>query len=525
MAYWDTPRLIDVRTQLIVDRTNEVQPFRDWLSNSRPLTSIWSICGIGGIGKTTFLGQIQASALAQGVPCACVDGHLHFQNMRDVLVYILTQLNIPQIHEQLSLQDMIGCLVNYAVEHKLLILFDHFEEMMPLEPMVRTDLVASLPVTGVLMAFASRQPLPMRWWTDPGLMALMNRVTLGNFTWEQSMDYTRRAGITQANVQQQISRQTSGYPLALAFTVQSLLQQTKCEEMEKLASMQEISADLIREVVPHLSDLVEGLAFVRTATQDLLSEVLEDDVPTAYFRELGRLSFVRATPTGLVIHDVVRSYLLEDLKVRNPQRFRKLFRKTVEVLGTRVQGASDRVTYVLLHNLITLCAFEASVLAFPHPSISSQISARPLPQCEFMTETDIDGLHGLLETGMVTSAMIPGKLDHHMILDYLIQQYPESLRILRRGDGRPAAFAVFLPLYREVIDTLPRSVLELIQDGLGKELDRYRSISRIDTDTILSLISCVGMDTGEFTFADLLLALKLTGWLELIHGRRCLLFS
>ncbi|MCY0895176.1 MAG: hypothetical protein OWS03_02610 [Alicyclobacillaceae bacterium] len=89
--------------------------------------------------------------------------------------------------------------------------------------------------------------------------------------------------------------------------VQSALYYPLRESAEESIPFQ-VSADLLREIAPHLNRLVECLAFLRTATQDVLEEVLGETVSAKNFRELSRLSFIRLTDKGLSLHDVARTY-------------------------------------------------------------------------------------------------------------------------------------------------------------------------------------------------------------------------
>ncbi|QSO52703.1 helix-turn-helix domain-containing protein [Alicyclobacillus curvatus] len=134
-------------------------------------------------------------------------------------------------------------------------------------------------------------------------------------------------------------------------------------------------------------------------------------------------------------------------------------------------------------------------------------------------------LHHLVDTGVVGGMTMENPKDEHALLDMLLRHFPESLRVIRRSDGLPTAFTTLVPLHKEAIALLPRPIIEALRERLGTELSRYERISAEATDTLLSVITTVPLEPEEFTFFDLLLAIKLTGWSELAHGNRCLLFS
>lgn len=514
----------DARAELVVDRAIELKPFTDWMDDVDAPSVLWSVRGIGGIGKTTFLGEIRDRANRQGLSTVFIDGYVGFSSASELLLDICTGLGMENANGK-EIPQMLNLISRWCATYRTILLFDHFEEMTSLDSFTRTELVPLLPENGVMLIFASRCGLSMGWRTDPTLITRTKQMTLRHFTWTQSVDYMKRLGIHDEHLRQRISRETSGYPLALALAAQSALQWAGEEERDSLPT-HEISARLIREVAPHLNPLVEGLVFLKSCTQDVLSDVLQDDISFDDFTALRRLSFVRETEMGLAVHDVVRAYMLHDLKTRNPHRFDVLFQRTVHVLGRMLESAvNSRQTYDLSHNLVTLCSFATSVLAFPNASIPMDVSNRALPKCEPAMESDIDTLLSLLDTGVVAGPVMPFRESNQALLKLMACKFPESLRVIHHEDGRPAAFATLLPLYEESVASLPRVLVQILRESLGAELKRYEHIALAETDTVLSLISCVPQEAREYTFSDLLLGLKVDGWTELAGGKRCLLLN
>ncbi|GMA57618.1 hypothetical protein C7445_10389 [Alicyclobacillus sacchari] len=514
-----------IRNTLLITRHDELQPFIDWLSEARPGTAIWSVQGIGGIGKTTFLGQIQASARRYGADTVYIDGAIGFTNASDLLSYLHSSLQFSSS----SSTPLFGSLLNQWHERthskKTVILFDHVEEMSFLESFLRKEFVPQVPFENVLLVFASRQGLSIGWRTDPNCVVRLKSLDLHPFTWEQSMQYTFEFGIHDLQLQQKISRATAGYPLALAFAVQTTEQQETAKFGGDWEAVLEMAFRMFSEVAPHLSPLVEGLAFLRSATQEMLVELLELEVPRDHFRDLSRLSFVRTTEMGLVMHDVARTFLLNDLKLRNPQQFDNLFLRAVMVLEKAIQHYPKRLTYQVCHNMATLCTFRPSALTFPHPTMQMILSARALPNCEFLIESDVALLHDMLDKGMASGLFLEETMDHHGLLDVLIHLSPEGFRIVRDRHGHPLAFAAFVPLCGECLAQLPPHIVDMVRRGLGEDFSTYEMTHMAQTDTVLNLMSCVANETEEHTFFDLLLALKVYGWAELSQGRRCLLFG
>lgn len=516
--------LAEAHGQIVVERRDELRRIDEWFTHANPPTVVWSVSGIGGIGKTTLLGQIADRARGAGIKAVRIDGYLGFASVFQLLLYLCDQLKLNIGTATESISDGINQFSGWLAEQKTIFLFDHFEEMVSMESFIRTQLIPSLPLNGVMLVFASRRGLSIGWRTDPTLLQRTLHITLNNLSWQQSLEYVRRAGIESLDLQQRISRETSGYPLALALAVQSTLNGGENDE-DRGDSVNEVSAALIREVAPHLNSLLDGLIFLRTSTQDVLSHLLHKEVALGDYRALGQLSFVRVTSKGLAIHDVARAYLLNDMKIRDPQRFDDIFHRVVQVLGRIIERSSGSAAYEATHNLITLCMYARPVFAFPNAPAPMQISARTLPQCKPVMESDVGELHHLMDIGIVGGMAMHKPQCQHELLDLLIVYFPETLRILRCSDGRPTAFTTLVPLCKEVITVLPTSTVEALRERLGNELSKYERMSAVETDTLISPITSVPLDPQEFTFFDLLLGIKLTGWLELAQGKRCLLFS
>lgn len=424
--------------------------------------------------------------------------------------------------QQKGPREMLNHLSERVSTPKTIFLLDHFEGYARIESFVRTEFVPSLPNTGILVVIASRAALPIKWRTEPSMMARIERIILGHLTWEQSQELMIRAGIDDGDQRNVIARQTGGYPLALALAVRTVAQNKSPSSVE----LHEISAALFQEVTPQLYEYVETLAFLRTATQDVLEDALQPKVITLDdFTALGHLSFVRVTDQGLAVNDVARSYFINELKLRNPRRFDELLSRVVHVSNQIWQKTGAATPPEVIQNLVTLCMFAGSGLVFPDPSVSPEISYKALPTCDVAMQKDGPELHNLIESGIVVGAGSRGIDDYHGMADLTMTHFPDSIQVARSETGRPIAFATFLPLCAESLAVLPKYIGDLLRDSMGTDLLRYHGITQMETDTVLSLLSCVAETPERHTFMDSLLALKITGWTQLAHGKRCILFN
>jgi hypothetical protein len=499
-----------------VVRDQELGQVEQWMVQ-RAASAVFSVQGIGGVGKTTFLSQVEALARKHGVRSIRLDGDADGMRGVDATDVLLQRMGAP-VGDNVAGRRQV--LRHHLRMRKTMVLLDHVESSAWQDDVLQTLLVPNFLVeTDLAIVIATRRGLPLRWRIDPALMTRLQILVLDNFTPAQAMEYVRRAGITDVALGRRFARQTAGYPLALAMAVQSALLGYD-QSTDGAHAVMEIYSTLIREVSAPLHGLVEGLAFVRFGTQDALAAVLGQEVTAEQYHALGQLSFVRRTDKGLVIHDVARAVLLHDLKVRSPMRFAELFRRTVGVIEAQLMEAPS---YDLTHNLVTLSAHATLALHYPDASLSAQVSPKGLPQSEAFVAKDLGHLHRLIDDGVVATAACLG--DPHALLETVARHFADSIRVLRREDGVPTGFATFVPLNRQALTALPAAAGTLARGIPDRELQAYAAMSGPSSDTCLSLLSGVARDDDEYTFFDLLLALKVTGWTLIAEGKRCLLLT
>jgi hypothetical protein len=208
----------------------------------------------------------------------------------------------------------------------LVVLFDTYERLAPLDDWVRTRLLPRLPVTA-LTVVAGRRPPGSAWRADPAWRELLRVVSLRNLSPEDSRQYLHACGVDPAR-HEQLVEVAHGHPLGL-----SLLADVVVRGGE--AAADPLTPDLVGTLLRQFHEVVPGgphrralevCALARVTTEALLREALGLEDAHELFTWLRELSFVESGPEGAFPHDLARDALEADLRWRDPDGYRQVFR-------------------------------------------------------------------------------------------------------------------------------------------------------------------------------------------------------
>jgi hypothetical protein len=217
------------------------------------------------------------------------------------------------------------------------VLFDTYERLGPLDDWVRARLLPRLPATA-LTVVAGRTPPGSAWRADPAWRELLRVVSLRNLSPQESRQYLHACGVDPAR-HDQLVELAHGHPLGL-----SLLADVVVRGGE--AADDPLTPDLVGTLLRRFVEIVPGglhrralevCALARVTTEALLREVLglEDaHEPFAWLREL---SFVESGPEGVFPHDLARDALEADLRWRDPDGYKRVFRGVSGHINGRLQ--------------------------------------------------------------------------------------------------------------------------------------------------------------------------------------------
>ena len=305
------------RHQQFVGRLAELDLFDAAVSAEEPAFRVLFVHGPGGVGKSTLLEEYAASAAAAGACVVRVDGREVTSTPEGVLAAVTDMLDVPA-------DD--GPIVSPRAA-RVVLLVDGYEWLSPVDGWVRERLLPRLPASSVTVVASRLLPRP-EWRADPAWSELLRVVSLRNLDPEAARSYLDRRGVPVRR-QSEILALTHGHPLTLSLVVDVLARDPDVD----LAAL---PTDLVRGLLQRLVTVVpsrahrrtlEVSAVARTTTEGLLGEVIGDaGDPHVLFYWLAELSVTEVGADGVLPHELVRDLLDADLRWRDPNGYREMFR-------------------------------------------------------------------------------------------------------------------------------------------------------------------------------------------------------
>jgi hypothetical protein len=318
------------RRRRFVGRASEIELFRVALESPEPPFSLLHVHGPAGIGKTSLLDVFAGLAADAGASVVRLDG-------RDLVPSPSAVLEA--LHGVLQVSDGEGPIVGPSHTDRLVVLFDTYERLAPLDDWVRTRLLPRLPATALTVA-AGRAPPGSAWRADPAWRELLRVVSLRNLSPQESRQYLDGCGVDPAG-HDQLVELAHGHPLGL-----SLLADVVARGGE--AAADPLTPDLVGTLLRRFVEVVpsglhrralEVCALARVTTEALLREALGLEDAHELFAWLRGLSFVESGPEGVFPHDLARDALEADLRWRDPDGYRRMFRSVRSHIHGRLEAS------------------------------------------------------------------------------------------------------------------------------------------------------------------------------------------
>jgi hypothetical protein len=315
------------RRRRFVGRTSEVELFRLALESPDPPFLVLHIHGPPGIGKTSLLDVLAGLAADAGARVVRLDG----RDLAPSPSAVLQALGAGAVPEGE------GAIAGLSDSGRLVVLVDTYERLGSLDDWMRNQLLPRLPATA-LTVVASRTPPDSAWRADPAWRGLLRVVSLRNLNPQESRQYLRACGVDPIH-HDQLVELAHGHPLGLSLLADVVVRggETAADPLTP-----DLVGTLLRrflEVVPsrlHRRAL-EVSAPARVTTEALLREVLGSADAHELFTWLRELSFVESGPEGVHPHDLVRDALEADLRWRDPEGYRRVFRGIRGHINGRLQ--------------------------------------------------------------------------------------------------------------------------------------------------------------------------------------------
>ena len=319
------------RRRCFVGREAELELFRAALEATDPLFALLWFTGPGGIGKTSLLEVAAEQAERSGASVVRLDGRELTPSPREVGEVLREALGASPLDER-----------SVPTEGRLVLLIDAYDRLGVLDDWIRTTLLPALPADA-LTVIAARNLPAAGWRSDPAWHGLLRVVSLRNLGPEESRSYLSKCGVDPA-AHERLVEVSHGHPLGL-----SLLADVAAGGGE--SPVDPLAPDLVATLLRRFVDLVPGderrraleaCALARVTTEALIRDAVPLDDAHDVFAWLRDLSFVETGPDGVFPHDLARDALDADLRWRDPEGYKRLFRRVSGHIYTGLKTSRGR---------------------------------------------------------------------------------------------------------------------------------------------------------------------------------------
>jgi hypothetical protein len=319
------------RRRCFVGREAELELFRAALEAAEPLFAVLWFTGPGGIGKTSLLQVLAEQAETSGASVVRLDGRELTPSPREVSEVLRAALGASPLDERSA-----------PTEAPLVLLIDAYDRLDVLDGWIRTALLPALP-TDALTVIAARNLPAAGWRSDPAWRGLVRVVSLRNLGPQETRSYLSACGVDPA-AHERLAKVSHGHPLGL-----SLLADVAAGGGE--VQVDPLTPDLVATLLRRFVDLVpaderrralEACALARVTTEALIRDAVPLDDAHDVFAWLRDLSFVETGPDGVFPHDLARDVLDADLRWRDPEGYKRLFRRVGSHMYTGVKSSLGR---------------------------------------------------------------------------------------------------------------------------------------------------------------------------------------
>ncbi|CAM3550752.1 MULTISPECIES: bacterio-opsin activator [Saccharibacillus] len=506
----------------IVGFDRELAALSEWLDLPCSPARIFSISGIGGIGKTTLLTAMAAEAKRRAAVTLWMDGQIGLHHPRAFLSHLQMSLETEYGRTNAANLPPLAHVVSELARQRTVVLIDNVERIDQLGSWLLSSLLPRLAAGELLLIVASRTGLPLHWHTDPAWGSRIASFPLKLLSRRDVQRYVRSTGLPPL-VQQEIVRKTEGHPLLLALTVDMMRRRGQEREQQAHRLPRILSAEMLKEAsAPRLYEALQLLSLLPAADQTLLNELLDPPLSVADYMALAALSCVRSEADGLALHGLAAGILREDYKKRDPGRYHSMRSEVLERLAERYPSANRLLQMRIAAHTLELYR-EQLPAAHPYADFSSLRQREPERETVYRSE-DLPELQRLLAVSLARSdwqSELVASGRHALLLNDIAGEAPESIRVIRQEDGRPLAFCAGLRLHRQTLSLLDPHASE---DAalLDTAFSASRDLPPEAADTLCILLAAVDVEQSLYGPEELGGILFRSLALEAMNGLRML---
>ncbi|GAB6928941.1 hypothetical protein JCM10914A_29240 [Paenibacillus sp. JCM 10914] len=496
--------------QQIIGFEGELGSFTGWLEDPQARTSIFSISGIGGIGKTTLLLQMAHTAKQSSVRTLWLDGQGCLATSSAFLASL--EMGLATEHGCIRSKDtaLLPYIVSELSRERTVLLMDNCEQLDRLGGWLLSSFLSELMSASVLIVCASRNGLPLQWQRNPEWKSRLHSYPLRPFTRAEVYEYLGGSGL-DTELQRDIAQKTDGHPLSLALIV-DMLSSGQAEERNVWREVPAVlSAEFLREATSSaVYRALTILSLLPVADERLLNRLLDSPLDEADYYQLAGLSFVRTTLQGISLHQIVARILRDDFARRNPEQYEWTRHQVFAQLAERFHGVDPAIQMTLSAHILELYR---EFLPSAHAYANFASTLKSGEQKPFQSE-DLPHLQEFMAASIRNSdwqSELVERDDYPAVLGEIAVRFPEGIFVVRDEQGTPLAFCAGVWLH-----ALSLPLLERYAPGcaelLGEEGFLLHHIPIEEADTIFVLLSAV--NTGQSLYRpEELGALLMQQWL------------
>ena len=324
-------RMVESAGRGWVGREREIDALLAAATADEPPFLVAFVHGPGGIGKTHLVRRL-LDALPAPVRGAYLDG-------RDVEPTRAACAGPSGRRSAGRTADPdLGALARALAARPTVLVIDTYEALGLLDAWLRTQFLPALPAT-TLTVLAGRDRPATAWHTTAGWQGLVAEFPLAALSADEADQLLRRRGLDERQARW-AGEFAHGHPLALELAAAAVRADPRCTEARAVAPDGLLEA-FLGQLPPATVTLVEAASTVRRITEPLLAAMLETPSARAAFDVLRALPFTEQTDDGLLLHDVVRDTVGNDLAMRDPDR-RRAYRRRAVTAPHRAPARYDR---------------------------------------------------------------------------------------------------------------------------------------------------------------------------------------
>lgn len=409
------------RERLFVGRAGERDRFDRIVRGDTP-TRIVVVSGPAGIGKSLLTQHLLAAARKRDIPVTEFDAQ-----------------QLPETTPAALQASIAGQIEAFDPDAPVNVLgIDNAERIAAMESWLRRRLPDLLP-GGTVLILAGRWQPPTDWRADPALGAVLEHWELTPLRREETDDYLKRRGLNTAQ-RTSIIDFAHGHPLAMALAANQLLR-TGEQDLRP-----DKSGDLIQGLIDWLlSDIdktdrhagLEAAATLHFVNEPVLQAMLPGADAGQVYRWLAAQPYMEQRERGLLMHELVRTVVIADLRRRNLPRHHRLIRRAAGYYMTDLEQLGPEA----LHE--TLADWAYTVRWEPYMRHYYDMA----PQTHYLDRARPDERDALA----AIVARQEGDTAREWFLYWLGRQ-PDGLSVVRDKTARPAGLLLTLIFDRDEVN-------------------------------------------------------------------------